>query len=171
MSLTLSEQVSAEEFKRWMGNRVSTCVGTYDHDFEGTGDGSGGTLTLSLSFDGTEWGFDPIIVITAVSVRISSDPTNVGIVYEVTGNRRLADDLGFASGTVSNQGQFLNPEYVLPRIAIEPQKGQVTGVFLRALFDSNVNSAIYHFHVWGLVFDAEIMAASGDYREIVAALT
>jgi len=171
MAVSNTERVGSVDFRRFMGGRGSACVGTYDQDVEVTGASGGGTVTLSASWQGLEWGFRPIIVIMAVTGQANSDPGNVRISYVPTGNRRLQGELTYAYDMVAVGGNFLTPEYAFPRVAVEPRVGDNVDVFMRMIMDTNTDTTNYHMHLFGLVFDVELMGRMGRYQELIAALS
>lgn len=171
MAVSNTETVTAQDFKVWMGGRRGACRGTYDQDVEVTGAAGGGTATLAARWVGNEWGFVPIMVIMAVTVQANTDPGFVRVSYVDTGNRRLQGELTYAYDTVVVDGNHITPEYAFPKVPIEPRDGPSVDLFMRAVFDTNTDTKIYHMHIFGLVFDAEWMSRSGDYRELIQAIS
>lgn len=171
MALTSNMRVTATELTRF-ANAKGSAVGTYSQDVGVTGDSSGGVVTLGATWVGDEWGFRPILVLTSVSVETGNPPGNVRFLLQNAGNRRLTATVGFAFSLLAVGAIDHSPEYVVPKVIIEPpaNQGGALNQFATCEFTTNTNGSAYHLHLVGIVFDHRRLALSGDWSGVIGLL-
>lgn len=171
MAVSSSTQLVSGDFKRFFGVRVGDpCKGTFYKDGEVTGASGGGTASVNISWDATEFGFRPILVVTMAQIQAGTDPGNVKI-DAIDAGTRHSETTSFAYDPVNVAGTFFSPEHVLPRMPIElAEPAESPLVFMRAVFTTNTDLTVYHLHIGGVVYDVEELAAYGGYSKLVETL-
>lgn len=169
MSVSETDALKDDDLTRFPGPaQVSGLVGIFSADVQVTGDASGGSLTASLSIGHNLHGFPAGYVLTALSVLAAGDPGNVGITLLGANNRYGGPDLVFGFDPVVQNTQFVAPEYVLPRWLHVPVRSG--GIAVQATFDTNLDTVVFHLHVYGVVYSMNALAKSGRYEELVTRL-
>ncbi len=138
-------------------DREAGFVGTFEVNASDTGDGSGGTVTITFSSKRLEFGFHPIFVPTRImTFDDQSSPTTVRVGIVEQGNERLADP--FSEGRLaiavggSNFANFLDLA-----IPIEVQVETNSSV-VQAFWGTNTNAIVYACRLFCVVYDAEAIA-------------
>ncbi len=137
-------------------------AGTYSHIMSGVGDGSGGTIVLRMRMQRLEFGFHPILTLVIVEATDNTAAVDqVLFQYEVApGNERLSTALTIPKDSlVSVTGSrvvFLGQDLPIP---IEPVSEVLTGAFL-IQYQTNTNAANYNVRLFGMLWDAEVLARS-----------
>lgn len=143
-------------------------VGTLNVDANATGAAGGGTVTLRITMDVEEFGFRPIWCPTRVSVSDNlATAEAMELLYIATGNERLRANIGEVVVTVAVSGSNVGLAEGLP-VPIQPNVA--AGEIMRATWDTNTDTKIYHLHVFGPVFDAELLAREGEVADLLAGI-
>lgn len=152
------------------GGDASEPVGTLHMDAEVTGDAGGGTVTLIVAGRREEFGFPQLFVPTLVTVQDNlAAAEDVSFAYLAPGNDRLnaAITLSITSvraGSVTNAG-------FLDNVTIPIQgPDQTNRDICQAFWATNTDTKVYHLHLFGPVYDAQILANS-DYGRIALPLS
>lgn len=134
-------------------------VGSFYIDGDLTGDASGGTATMVLAMARLEFGFHPIFVPTHIDASDNLATAEiVQLIYDPVGNARLSAGNGIRQSKLSVAGSSTNDLlFDASGVLIEPSEVLQANV-LDLVWKSNTDTKIYHFHVFGMMFDAEIMA-------------
>ncbi len=139
-------------------DREVSAVGTLSLDAALTGDGTGGTITLSLSMERVEFGFHPILLVTRMSSLDGlATAEQVTVEYSSQGNERLNTDIIETNLPVAGPGSSNIATYSRLGVPIEPNLA-AGGDILIARWTTNTDTIVYHLHVFGVVYDAEAMA-------------
>lgn len=146
-------------------------VGTVAVDSGVTGDASGGTVTIGVSMRPQEFGFRLLWIPLSIVLRdnlAGQDLVNLNYLSVV--NDRL-DAVVEEFITMEDAAQSLNmglsKMYALP---IEVSYGTSGGNVLTAVWATNTDTKIYHLHVFGPVFDLEVMAREGKVHPLMAGI-
>jgi len=161
MSVTARNDVETQGvgvFVPFRGFDRSGIVGTLMVNAEGTGDSSGGNMDIFIDMKKESFGFRPIWVPTRIETQDNlSSPVVVRVGYSSGGTERLLTNMNEVVLPVAFAG-VNSANYSYMGIAIEPDV--VAGdVVLYARWGTNTNSVEYHLHVYGVLYDAQAMAA------------
>ncbi len=143
------------------GDEGNTPVGTLDVDAEATGAAGGGAVTLRIFLARQVFGFPMMWVPTIVSLLDNLSSAEVAVVrYGVTGNVRMTAGLEQAVTLVANSGTGNAGQTENVTIPIEPSTDSAQEV-LQAIWDTNTDTKVYHMHVFGPVYDLQVLAENG----------
>lgn len=147
----------------------SGIVGTLMANAEATGDATGGEVSITLRMRREEFGFPLLWVPTKIGVRDNlAAAEEVSMFYVASGNRRLNDNF-FEVQLAVRQGVTNAAILSNPSIAIEglgPGQGDVFG----ATWSTNTDTKTYHLHMFGAVFDLQMLARMGRVEAFLAGL-
>ncbi len=134
-------------------------VGTLDVKAVTVGDGSGGSVAISIQMRKQEFGFHPLWVPTMISVEDTlATAENPEVLFRGLGNERLIDQhcenvVMLASlvgarncGKVANIGFIIEPDVV------------ANATVMTCTWATNTNLLLYNIHAYGVIFDGEAMA-------------
>lgn len=137
-------------------DREAGFVGSLFLDGATTGDASGGAIQIRILMRREEFGFHPIFVPTRVSAFDNATAETVVFQYAPAGNERISDftrepKLGIAgfggnSMTFESLGIPIEPDQV--------DQAEIMGM----QWSTNVDTKLYHAHIFGVVYDAEALA-------------
>lgn len=130
-------------------------VGTFSINAEATGNTSGGYVRTQTGWTRDQLGFHALVVPTYISC-IDTLGSAEDVVVTYTGYNRRCTDMAVrvdmqAHGS-SNYGAVQGSQIVLESEAGTDAAAQQ---FVRAEWQTNTNSATYHLHIYGVVYDAE----------------
>ncbi len=139
-------------------DREAGFVGTFEVNGFDVGDGSGGTVTVTLASKRLEFGFHPIFVPTRIMTfddQASATAVRVAIVEQ--GNERIDDPFSEAKTAlaVGSGNNFAN--FTDLAIPIEVQTDGNNPV-VQAAWPTNTNAKSYQVRVFCVVYDAEAIA-------------
>lgn len=158
--------VPYHQAERGQGNGL---VGTLSVDAAGTGDASGGTFSLNIQMSRQEFGFTPVFVPTAIYCQDDLATLEVvRLAYLSQGNRRLQSDLVEVVTPVAQSG-FNFGQKLEVSVPIEGRDRTDRTVFVGVWFTNTLNE-VYHVHMFGPVYDLEILARSGYVDPLMAGL-
>lgn len=153
------------------GPSGSDPVGTLFVNAEATGAAGGGTVTINITMRRQEFGF-PIIWVPTYITTLDTLASVGKIVWSYldTGNERLGASINEAVVAVAT-GLAINAGVVAERgVAIDPT-GETALAVMSAIWDDNVDTKAYHVHVFGAVFDRQVMALSdGSVHDLLAGI-
>ncbi len=160
MALSVTRSVGSGLFVPFRGidRRVSP-VGTLSIDATVVGDASGSPVTIVLAMAKEEFGFHPIWIPTRVVVIENNNAAQeVLFVYQTGGNERIQGGLSEEITTrVTGDGDNVgNAEFLA--VPIEPDQQAQADVF-SARWAVNTNTNVYELHMFGVLYDAQAMAA------------
>lgn len=173
MTVQVTRQVSDglyvpyHQASRSVGNGL---VGTLFVDAEAVGDSGGGSVSILLQMRREEFGFPLLWVPTLIAVQDNLATAEVvDMVYTAGGNRRALGPIGEAVVTVDgaaglNRGQMTNVTLPIEGVAL------ATASIMSADWASNVDTKIYHLHVFGPVYDLQLIARDGYIDDMAAGL-
>lgn len=146
-------------------------VGTLAIDAAAVGDSGGGTVTITLDMPKFVFGFHPIFVPTAVVVIDTlSTPEEVRVSFDFRGNERLIGSIIRGVLTL-DMDSGLNVGSIDPNgVLIEPDDQNSQQIML-VNWKTNTDARTYELHVFGYMFDAEIMARSGRVSGLLGGVT
>lgn len=142
-------------------------VGSLSVDAEATGDSGGGSVTVALNMGRQEFGFPILWVPTVIAIRDNlAAAENVALIYDSTNNRRLAASfhevvVGLRSGA-TNTALMSNVSIPVEGDAVAP-----AGIFA-AIWPTNTDTKSYHLHMFGPVFDLQVIAKQGEIDLLAA---
>lgn len=144
-------------------------VGTLYVDAEVVGDAGGGGVTLRMALGRNDLGFPALWVPTVIGSRDDLATAEVvTFIYDFTNNRRLSSNvhetkLALQAGTV-NAALMENTA-----VPIEPDSDVPAEVF-DVIWQTNTLNKVYHLHMFGPVYDLQLIAAGGFIDEFAAGL-
>lgn len=151
------------------GDNGSDAVGTLSVDANATGAAGGGTVTITINMTKSEFGFRCLWVPT---IMVVSDDLAAAEVVEMAfsagGNERLSTSLTQAQLLVAGGSQNAGNAYD-SAVLIDPDQ-VVAAEVLRAVWSTNTDTKGYHFHVYGPVFDGELLALNNSIGDLLAGL-
>lgn len=175
MSVAVTRSTSAGLFVPFRnanrgGGDGSEPVGTLSIDAEAAGDGSAGSVTIAIAMARLEFGMHPLFVPTYVNSEDSLvTAEEVEFQLDSVGNERIQDSLRqvvlAVDGLNRNVARFVNDGLI-----VEPSQSVEANVFVFA-WKTNTNALTYHGHVFGYVYDAELLARAGGNFGLLAGLT
>ncbi len=147
---------------RGIDRRVSP-VGTLSIDATITGAAGGGTATITIAMAKDEFGFHPIWILTRAYVTEDNNVAQeVLFTYLAAGNERIQGSITEeVTSRVTINGDNVGNAGLLA-IPIEPDQQSQADVFL-ARWAVNTDTNIYHLHMFGVLYDAQAMAASKEH--------
>lgn len=143
-------------------------VGTLHVDAEATGAAGGGTVTVSLAMSREEFGFPLVFVPTYISAQDNlAAAEEVRLTYNGENPRlssSLADAILLVRTAATNQGVFNN--------ASIPIEGNniASGIVIQMQWITNTDTKVYHMHLFGPVFDLQVIAKNGFVDPMMAGL-
>jgi len=174
MAVTATRFWTAGLFVPWMqrirgGEGHGSPVGTLHMDAEATGDGSGGSVTIFIAGTREMFGFRALLVPTLISVSDALAAVSAVLIqWTAVGNRRLSANINEVVTTVRVAGE--NHAILQEQgMTIEPPTDVNTNGFT-VLWATNLNLAVYHFHVVASVYDLEIIEKYGTVDPLVAGI-
>lgn len=134
-------------------------VGSYYFDGGASGAAGGGTVTIILAMSKEQFGFHALFVPTHIDASDNlAAAEEVQLIYDAAGNSRIAAGNGIRESRLAVAGSATNDVFFTAAgILIEGSEDADTSV-LAAVWKTNTDGKAYHFHVFGMLFDAEIMA-------------
>lgn len=134
-------------------------VGSYYFDGGAVGAAGGGTVTIILAMQKEAFGFHPLFVPTHIDASDTlATAEEVQLIYDPAGNSRIAAGNGIRESVLAVAGSATNDVFFTAAgIIVEPSEDVDTSV-LAAVWKTNTDTKTYHFHIFGMLFDAEIMA-------------
>lgn len=145
-------------------------VGTVSVDGGLTGDATAGTAAIIIRMSRDTFGFPIIMIPTHLSARDNlASPEVVRLAYVTQGNERMVGDieqhvLALAGAAALNVANF-------DSLGI-PIEGQgVDQIILQVTWSTNTDTKVYHAHVFGYVYDAQLIAREGRVEGRLAGLT
>lgn len=174
MTVTVTRNVSSgsDGYVPWhTASRDSNAglVGTLAFNAEATGDSGGGTVKILLRMRREEFGF-PILWVPTQVTTIDNLATaeDVIVTYETAGNRRLSTSfqqiVQMRQVLSTNAGAVEN--VVIPIEGVGP--GQLD--IMQAEWATNTDTKTYHLHMFGPVYDLQMLARLGQIDPIIAGL-
>ncbi len=135
-------------------------VGTIYLDMEDVGDGTGGTVRITLSIRREMFGFHAIVVPTRISATDALVTAEVVIMrWLATGNERVNGDMDQAVLSLQQAGPTNVAIFDALGFILETQSdGDV--IAARMDWATNTTALTYHYHFWGVLYDAEALARS-----------
>ncbi len=144
-------------------------AGTVEVAMQATGAAGGGTVTLHLVASKIEFGFHPILTLTAVAsfatVVVAGE---VFFQYSAVGNERMQQSVLTLPKTEVDSGGFTMANWLgeeLP-IPIEPfidsAVAQASRIVASIQWTTNTDTASYNAAVFALVWDMEALARRAD---------
>lgn len=148
------------------GDDGKSPVGTVSIDMGTVGDATGGLARAQLKMRRIEFGFRPIIVPTLITVQDNLAAVGVVEVEYSQSQWRLGTSTNLVVTTVA--GPNINQVSVpLNGMVFEVEPQAVTEVLLVS-WATNTDTKIYHCHIFGAVFDAEVIEQRGSISELLA---
>lgn len=143
-------------------------VGTLSATGSDTGDGSGGTVTMTFHMPRSPFGFRAIVV--PLYLQTEDSGTGVPKVHSVrlvqTGNRRLTDAVSESIAAVDN-GTKLRALFDVRGVLIEGPD-EVSRTVIEFQWETNTNAVAYQGQVYCVVYDAEVLHRRGQISELLA---
>ncbi len=152
------------------GKEGADPVGTVMIDAGVTGAAGGGTVRLSVAGTGTEFGFPMLWVPTMISTQDNLSAAEVvTLLWRNEGNDRLNTVIQEARLAVAGADfNIMVPNQL--GILIDPSGLRVNTNLIQALWSTNTDTKTYHLHVYGPVYDAQLIARGGIVPELLAGL-
>lgn len=152
------------------GDRGTSPVGTVNVDAQVVGAAGGGQADVLISASQDMWGFRPVIVPVVVSFSDNlATAENVLFFYNADGNERLVA----AVGQIVVMTTVLGTNAGLPQTSSIPITPDVIGsgaAVMKASWASNVDTKVYHMHVFAAVYDREVLARTGEIPDFLAGI-
>lgn len=146
-------------------------VGTLFIDANATGDATGGAVTINIAMGMNDFGFRMMFVPTFVSVQDALAAAEVmEFLYTSGGNKRITANvsqhiLGIRGGPSDVDVHVVTQLAML----IEPFTVAAADI-MSARWATNTDTKAYHMHVFGVCYDAEVIAKEGGIPDLVAGL-
>lgn len=149
------------------GRDGSQPVGTLFVDATATGDSGGGVIVMNITGVRSQFGFRTAWI--PLYIQASDDdggvPKQFALGYRAEGNTRLSSTLTeVLSGVSDGTGLFAGP-FQNTGILIESDSRTAAAV-MRMQASVNTDGKVYHFHVYGPVYDRELLAKHGKLDEL-----
>jgi len=144
-------------------------VGTLFVNGGATGDVTGGTVEALIRVRRDILGFPMIWIPTMISVSDTlAAAEEILVALNQNGNARIHADLQTAILTVRASGTNAGiiTDLIVP---IEPDQDSTTRI-IQAVWATNTDGKAYHLHVFGPVFDRQLMAEGGRINPLVAGI-
>lgn len=144
-------------------------VGTLAVNAEATGDGSGGVVNILLRMRREQFGFPLLYVPTQVTL-VDNLATAVDVIagFEPAGNRRLIANVNQRVAMVQVQSSNMG-NLVDVTIPIEGIDNSLRDIF-QAQWETNTDSKTYHLHMFGPVYDLQMIARMGHIDPLAAGI-
>ncbi len=143
-------------------------VGTLYVDGAAVGDATGGALTIQIRMRRQEFGFPLIWVPTVI---VGSDnlaaAEAIQFSYDSTGNRRIDGGLVqtvLAVRSIDNAAVMQNVSVPIEGVS------DAQAVVFGTIWPSNTDTKVYHLHMFGPVFDLQVIARQGDVDVLLAGM-
>jgi len=149
------------------GDSHGSPVGTVTLDATDTGDGSGGTATVSVSIRRTMFGFRTLVIPTSIVTfdnLAAVEP--IRLEFQFAGLRRLVAVHQFVRTSVRHNATNMSELGDLG-IVLESNLEAATDA-LAVQWETNTNSVVYHVHLYGVVYDLEILEKYGTLDPLMA---
>ncbi len=174
MTVSTNVTVAGGRYVPWRtamrgGDMGTEPVGTLEVDAGASGDVSGGTVSVGITINREEFGFPFLWVPTQITINDTlSTLENANMSYGSAGNERLNTDV--LDIIVMRSGAQSTNEGIgsIAAIPIEAVPGTVDGRCLFTVWDTNENGKVYHMHVFGPVFDMQVIANQGGISELLS---
>ncbi len=156
--------------KKRGGFEGSDPVGTLHLDGTVTGDAGGGSASITFQGIRDMFGFPMLFVPLMVGTQDNlATPESTRVIFAAAGNDRLQGDF-FQVVTVvglggSNQGTLENVAVVIDFNGVNTLQDA-----LFALWATNEDGKVYHFHVYGACYDAQLLGNASRVPELLAGL-
>lgn len=144
-------------------------VGTLYVDAGATGAAGGGTVEVNIGMNAEEFGFPILWVPTVVAISDNlAAAEDVLFGWQATGNERTNTFMGIVVAMLRaaaiNAGQNVQTGMLLDGF------GSTDGAVMSATWDTNTDTKTYHLHVFGPVWDGQLIAKGGRVPEMLAGL-
>ncbi len=144
-------------------------VGTLAVNAEATGDGGGGVVVILLRTRREEFGFPLLWVPTQVTLTDNlATAVDVILTMEPAGNRRLNASMNqrvaMAQVQSANMGNLV--DITIPIEGVDETQQNI----LQAEWETNTNAKTYHVHMFGPVYDLQMIARLGHIDPLVAGI-
>ncbi len=150
---------------------VEGAVGSLACDFEATGDGSGGSVWINVSAADIEFGFRYLFVPTFVFTRDTlASAANISFGWVGTSNRRLQVLESYAQTLVAIAASGVNHAKADPSGIVIEGRTRAQGRIMRIAWPTNTNTFVYHVHVFGTMFDAELIEKQGSIHSLLTGI-
>ncbi len=137
--------------------RTGGPVGTVLVSGSVTGDGSGGSASITISSRFLEFGFHPMFAATRIhTVDLSVTLQNVRLLYTEAGNDRINHDIQEGLVPIEVPANNNHANATILGIPIEPSLDG--GNIIGAAWETNNNGIAYDLHAFMLVYDMEALA-------------
>lgn len=144
-------------------------VGTLYVDVGAAGAAGGGTVTAALAMRRIEFGMVIAWIVTGMAVSDTLVTAEaVQLAFFRQGNVRLASEIVFSALPVAVSGQNA--------VGVEPMAVPIEGVnqtqadIFKAIWSTNTDTKGYHVHLFGPVYDLELIAKSGYVPDLLAGI-
>lgn len=171
--IVINQLLTAGKYVPFRGiDRSRGICGTCGIHLTGTGDASGGTMTVAMTHIGNEFGFPHIIVPTTLVTRDGlGTGINVKFQFLATGHDRLADDYSLPILVTDmgseNLGQLDGPH---PPIEAEQFNDGAAKSCMQADWATNTDGANYEVDLFCSVYDRQAIANKQTQFEVTGPL-
>ncbi len=132
-------------------------VGTLLVQAQVTGDGSGGSASLSLTCPYVLFGFHPLLACTRIhTIDLLTTLQNLRMIFNEAGNERIDHDIQEVVVPVELPPNNQHGNATVLGVPIEPTR--VEGNVLSAAWVTNVDTIDYDIHAFFMVYDLEFLA-------------
>lgn len=138
-------------------------VGTLSVNAQATGAAGGGTVIVGISMNRETFGFPLLWVPTMISIADNlATAEDVDLAY--SGGR-----METAQQQVVTMVQFAENAGAASQYGVSFEGGEAT-LIITATWQTNTDTKTYHLHVFGPVYDLQVIAARGRISDIMAGL-
>lgn len=144
-------------------------VGTLQVNAEATGTATGGAVTIQVNMRREEFGFPLIWVPTIITARDNlATAEGIFFQYSSVGNRRLNSSLTetVLALAVAGVNAAVMPNASVPIEGVDAVQAAVFEV----LWATNTDTKIYHAHIFGPVYDLQVISRGGLIEPLLAGL-
>ncbi len=145
-------------------------VGTLSVDALATGDATGGTVAINLRMTREVFGFPMLFVPTIINTKDNlAAAEEVLFIYTPEGNGRLLSRL--EEGVLALDAGGVNTAIMTnTSVPIEGVGSEANLDVFSVVWNTNTNSLAYHLHMFGPVYDLQVIAKLGILDQLAAGL-
>lgn len=146
-------------------------VGTLMVEAEATGAAGGGSVIAGITSVAQPFGFPMLWVPTHISLSDNLAAAEViNFQFRDEGNARLNTEIGDAVNALAGSQGNVRTVRELSLVIDVTENGDTALRIMLGSWSTNTDTKTYHLHVYGPVYDAQIMARSDRVPELVAGL-
>lgn len=153
------------------GESAGDPVGTLSVDAAATGTATGGNVDIVLSMSKLSFGFHPLFIPTHITTLDTLATAEVvTIAFDLRGSERMISSMHQAELALAGAATLNIASFRGEGLLIEPDD-EGLDVVMNAAWTTNEDGKAYHLHVFGYMFDAELLARAGRLSGLLGGVT